>query len=410
MQRWRIVFLLAAVAAVVATPARAAPECADLWEWLNTGCRRVVDTYQKGNNEVLVSGFAWHTPWTWTSERRAEENQYAWGGGWARSLDRENGDTDTVYFLVFSDSHYEPEFNLGYGWTTWWRPRDSLQPGLGDTDADLAAGHLGRRPFSRHPAAGFAALRPGHRVLDLYPDPQRRHQPRQHPVRLRENRDRSREGCPHERPHHRRRRPRTRTRVEDRAVASRRQVFVAPGNAGTALEPELTNVAITAIPELVAFAQQQHVALTVVGPEGPLAAGVVDAFRVAGLAIFGPLQAAARLESSKDYAKAFMARHGIPTAQSRTFTETQSARAYVTERGAPIVVKADGLAAGKGVIVATTVADAHAATIRRFTPRHCPSGGCAHLAEMPSSEPIAFRLAPRRQDDRDETTAHTTRG
>jgi len=133
MQRSRIVFLVAAFAAVVATPARAAPECADLWEWLNTGCRRVVDTYQKGNNEVLVSGFAWHTPWTWTSERRAEENQYAWGGGWARSLDRENGDTDTVYFLVFSDSHYEPEFNLGYGWTTWWRPRDSLQPGLGYT-------------------------------------------------------------------------------------------------------------------------------------------------------------------------------------------------------------------------------------------------------------------------------------
>jgi len=139
------------------------------------------------------------------------------------------------------------------------------------------------------------------------------------------------------------------------------KVFVAPGNAGTALEPELTNVAITGIPELVAFAQQQHVALTVVGPEGPLAAGVVDAFRAAGLAIFGPLQAAARLESSKDYAKAFMARHGIPTAQSRTFTEPESARAYVTERGAPIVVKADGLAAGKGVIVATTVADAHAA-------------------------------------------------
>ena len=133
MQRSRIVFLVAAFAAVVATPARAAPECADLWEWLNTGCRRVVDTYQKGNNEVLVSGFAWHTPWTWTSERRAEENQYAWGGGWARSLDRENGDTDTVYFLVFSDSHYEPEYNLGYAWTTWWRPRDSLQPGLGYT-------------------------------------------------------------------------------------------------------------------------------------------------------------------------------------------------------------------------------------------------------------------------------------
>jgi palmitoyl transferase len=133
MQRLRLMGLLAALIGLVSTPARAAPECADLWEWLNTGCRRLVDTYQKGNNEVLVSGFAWHTPWTWTSERRAEENQYAWGGGWARSADRENGDTDTVYFLVFSDSHYEPEFNLGYAWTTWWRPRDSLQPGLGYT-------------------------------------------------------------------------------------------------------------------------------------------------------------------------------------------------------------------------------------------------------------------------------------
>jgi phosphoribosylamine--glycine ligase len=139
------------------------------------------------------------------------------------------------------------------------------------------------------------------------------------------------------------------------------KVFVAPGNAGTALEPELTNVAITAIPDLVAFALEQHVALTVVGPEGPLAEGVVDAFRAAGLPTFGPVQAAAQLESSKDYAKSFMARHAIPTAQSRTFTDAGAARAYVSERGAPIVVKADGLAAGKGVVVATTTAEAHAA-------------------------------------------------
>ena len=139
------------------------------------------------------------------------------------------------------------------------------------------------------------------------------------------------------------------------------KVFVAPGNAGTAIEPELTNVAITAIPELVAFAQQERVAITVVGPEGPLAAGVVDAFRDGGLAVFGPVQAAAQLESSKDYAKAFMARHGIPTAQSRTFTDAAAARAYVTERGVPIVVKADGLAAGKGVVVAATVSEAHSA-------------------------------------------------
>ncbi len=139
------------------------------------------------------------------------------------------------------------------------------------------------------------------------------------------------------------------------------KVFVAPGNAGTALEPALANVALTAFPDLVAFAREQKVTLTIVGPEGPLAAGVVDAFRAAGLPIFGPVQAAAQLESSKDFAKAFMARHGIPTAQYRTFTDAGLARAYVTERGAPIVVKADGLAAGKGVVVAPTVAEAHAA-------------------------------------------------
>jgi phosphoribosylamine--glycine ligase len=139
------------------------------------------------------------------------------------------------------------------------------------------------------------------------------------------------------------------------------KVFVAPGNAGTALETELTNVAIDAFAELVAFAREQKVALTVVGPEAPLAAGVVDAFQAAGLPVFGPTQAAAQLESSKDFAKAFMVRHGIPTAESRTFTDAGAARAYVAERGAPIVVKADGLAAGKGVVVATTVGQAQAA-------------------------------------------------
>ena len=139
------------------------------------------------------------------------------------------------------------------------------------------------------------------------------------------------------------------------------KVFVAPGNAGTAREPELTNVPCTATADLVAFAQKQPIALTVVGPEAPLAAGIVDAFRAAGLRVFGPTQAAAQLESSKDYAKAFMARHGIPSAQYRTFVDAAAARAYVSERGAPIVVKADGLAAGKGVVVAMTVEEAHAA-------------------------------------------------
>lgn len=139
------------------------------------------------------------------------------------------------------------------------------------------------------------------------------------------------------------------------------RVYVAPGNAGTAGEDGLFNVPVTAIPELVEFARRENVACTVVGPEAPLAAGVVDAFRAAGLRIFGPTRAAAQLESSKDFAKAFMVRHGIPTGRHRTFTDAAAAHAYVDAEGAPIVVKADGLAAGKGVVVATDVAQAHAA-------------------------------------------------
>ena len=139
------------------------------------------------------------------------------------------------------------------------------------------------------------------------------------------------------------------------------KVFVAPGNAGTAREPGVTNVPDIAIADLVAFAAKEAVALTIVGPEARLAVGIVDAFRAAGLRIFGVTKAAAQLESSKDYAKAFMTRHGIPTAQSQTFEDAAAARAYVTQQGAPIVVKADGLAAGKGVVVARSVAEAHAA-------------------------------------------------
>jgi len=139
------------------------------------------------------------------------------------------------------------------------------------------------------------------------------------------------------------------------------KVFVAPGNAGTAADATLTNIALTDISELVAFALGERVALTVVGPEGPLAAGIVDAFRAAGLKIFGPTQAAAQLESSKDFAKAFMTRHGIPTAAYHTFADARAAHAYADERGAPMVVKADGLAAGKGVVVAMTLPEVHAA-------------------------------------------------
>ncbi|MDO9242668.1 MAG: phosphoribosylamine--glycine ligase [Rhodocyclaceae bacterium] len=141
------------------------------------------------------------------------------------------------------------------------------------------------------------------------------------------------------------------------------KVYVAPGNAGTAREDGLENLPITAIPELIAFARDNAIHATVVGPEAPLAAGVVDAFRAAGLRIFGPTQAAAQLESSKDFAKQFMHRHGIATAKFRTFTgaDAAAAHAYLDAEGAPIVIKADGLAAGKGVVVAMDSATAHRA-------------------------------------------------
>lgn len=138
-------------------------------------------------------------------------------------------------------------------------------------------------------------------------------------------------------------------------------VFVAPGNAGTARESGVANVLANSIPEWVAFARDHDIALTVVGPEAPLADGVVDAFQAEGLRIFGPAKDAAELEWSKDFAKSFMLRHGIPTAEYRTFTDPREARAYVGKRGAPIVVKADGLAAGKGVVVAQSVVEAERA-------------------------------------------------
>ena len=138
-------------------------------------------------------------------------------------------------------------------------------------------------------------------------------------------------------------------------------IYVAPGNGGTASDPRLKNLPITDVVELREWAQNNKVGLTVVGPEGPLAAGIVDEFRAYGLRIFGPTKAAAQLESSKAFSKAFMRRHGIPTAEYATFSDPVSAHAYVNKMGAPTVVKADGLAAGKGVVVAMTVHEAHAA-------------------------------------------------
>ena len=138
-------------------------------------------------------------------------------------------------------------------------------------------------------------------------------------------------------------------------------VFVAPGNGGTALDARLQNLPITDVQALRAWAQTQQIALTVVGPEQPLAAGIVDEFRAHGLRVFGPTQAAAQLESSKAFSKAFMKRHGIPTADYETFCDPVAAHAYIDRMGAPIVVKADGLAAGKGVVVAMSLEEAHQA-------------------------------------------------
>ncbi|MDB5766538.1 MAG: purD [Collimonas fungivorans] len=138
-------------------------------------------------------------------------------------------------------------------------------------------------------------------------------------------------------------------------------VFVAPGNGGTALDQRLENINITDPAALADFVEREHVALTVVGPETPLAAGIVNIFRNRGLKIFGPTREAAQLESSKDFAKSFMQRHHIPTAEYQTFSDVGAAHQYIDQKGAPIVIKADGLAAGKGVVVAMTIEEAHGA-------------------------------------------------
>jgi len=159
------------------------------------------------------------------------------------------------------------------------------------------------------------------------------------------------------------------------------KVFVAPGNGGTARENGLENVALSEVAELVTFAKKESIYLTVVGPEAALAAGVVDAFREAGLKIFGATRAAAQLESSKDFAKAFMVRHNIPTALHRTFQSADLAKAFVAKRGAPIVVKADGLAAGKGVVVAASVEEAQAAIDRMMTQKSLGEAGARVVVE-----------------------------
>ena len=166
--------------------------------------------------------------------------------------------------------------------------------------------------------------------------------------------------------------------AQNKAVS---RIFVAPGNAGTALNPDMVNVPISSVPDLLKFAQDEGVYLTIVGPEAPLAAGVVDAFKAANLKIFGPSKLAAQLEGSKDFAKAFMLRHGIPTAAYATFTDAKLAHDYVNQQGAPIVIKADGLAAGKGVVVAMTASEAHDAIDAMLSDNKLGSAGARVVIE-----------------------------
>jgi len=173
------------------------------------------------------------------------------------------------------------------------------------------------------------------------------------------------------------------------------QVYVAPGNGGTARDARFKNVPITDVKALADFAQAEKITLTVVGPEAYLAAGVVDEFRARGLRIFGPTKAAAQLESSKAYAKDFMKRHGIPTAAYETFGDAASAKAYVERMGAPIVIKADGLAAGKGVVVAMTLDEAREAIDwiledNKLGVTHNAGGACVVIEEFMQGEEASF--------------------
>ena len=166
------------------------------------------------------------------------------------------------------------------------------------------------------------------------------------------------------------------------------RVYVAPGNAGTATEEGVENVAVTATQDdLIDFVRKESVALTVVGPEAPLAEGIVDRFQAEGLKIFGPTRAAAQLESSKDFAKSFMTRHRIPTAAYATFTDAAAAHAYLERQRAPIVVKADGLAAGKGVVVAMTGQEAHAAVDMMLVEQGMGAAGARVVKRHPLGSP-----------------------
>ena len=171
------------------------------------------------------------------------------------------------------------------------------------------------------------------------------------------------------------------------------KVYVAPGNAGTELEENLENLPITSIDDLISFAKTEKIAITIVGPEAPLADGIVNAFQAAELKIFGPTQQAAQLEVSKDFSKAFMQRHNIPTAEYATFTDPAKAHQHLDQKGAPIVIKADGLAAGKGVVIAMTLDEAHAAVDAMLVDKNMGSAGAKIvIEEFLQGEEVSFMV------------------
>lgn len=171
------------------------------------------------------------------------------------------------------------------------------------------------------------------------------------------------------------------------------KVYVAPGNAGTELEENLENLPITAIDDLISFAKTEKIAITIVGPEAPLADGIVNAFQAAELKIFGPTRQAAQLEISKDFSKAFMQRHNIPTSEYAAFTDSAEAHQYLDQKGAPIVIKADGLAAGKGVVVAMTLDEAHAAVNAMLVDKNMGSAGTkVIIEEFLQGEEVSFMV------------------
>ncbi len=178
--------LAAGLALAAVAPSARAAACADWPAWLAPGCETIADTWNNGRDGLLISGYAWHLPFSWTAERRRELNADAWGVGYYRTTEDAKGDSRSLFLAAFSDSHKHPQWNLGYEYSTYWGPRSGVQAGLGYTAlVDPTARHFQRLPVSRGAAARVTALPRRYGVHDLHPDAERWRQPRQHAVRVR---------------------------------------------------------------------------------------------------------------------------------------------------------------------------------------------------------------------------------